>query len=345
MRFDNQKEDDQRAEDHELDVGDQGRGNRRIEGQHAGVQQDRQQHDEGGAEEGAENRAQPADDDHEQHLEGAVDLEGQGFHRARIDEGPERAGDADVEGADGEGRELGPERPDADDLGGDIHVANGHPGAADAAAHQVLGNQRQDRDEAEQEVVLGDRLGLGAGDEGARQHLARRRGDHAGGAVVGPPVELVEHPDEEELRRQGRDREIEALDAQRGDAEQDADHGRAQAGQQKDQDDVQLGKGGGQLVGEEGAAGHEAAGAEAELPAIARQQVEPDRRHREDEEGDQDGVQHVGAGHQRDHDHGKRQDEDHPELVLQDGEDRLVGAVARLELSGFAVKHCATLSR
>src|SRR3546814_19255131 len=85
-------------------------------------------------------------DDHEQNLERAVDLEGQRLHRARIDEGPEGAGNADVEGADGKGRELRPEGADANDLGSDVHVASRHPGAPDATAHKVLGDQRQDRD-------------------------------------------------------------------------------------------------------------------------------------------------------------------------------------------------------
>ena len=56
-----------------------------------------------------------------------------------------RAGDAAIERADGEGRELGLHRPDADQLGGDVHVADRHPRAADAAAHQVLGDQREQR--------------------------------------------------------------------------------------------------------------------------------------------------------------------------------------------------------
>ncbi len=71
------------------------------------IEQDRQQHDEGGAEERAEDAAEAADDDHEQDLERAVDVEGAGLDRARIDEGPHRAGDAAVERADGEGEQLG----------------------------------------------------------------------------------------------------------------------------------------------------------------------------------------------------------------------------------------------
>src|SRR3546814_16648293 len=82
-------------------------------------------------------------DDHEQNLERAVDLDGQRLHRARIAEGPEGAGNADVEGADGKVRELRPERADADDLGSDVHVARRHPGATDATAHKVPGRSAE----------------------------------------------------------------------------------------------------------------------------------------------------------------------------------------------------------
>ena len=120
--------------------------------------------DEGGAEEGAEDAAEAADDDHEQDLERAVDLEGAGLDRARIDEGPHRTGDAAVERAQGEGQQLCLQRADADDLGGDVHVADRHPGAPDAAAHQTLGGERQEHDDGQDEQVFRPGIGLGAGD-------------------------------------------------------------------------------------------------------------------------------------------------------------------------------------
>src|SRR3546814_13972037 len=98
------------------------------------LQHDRRQHDEGGAEERAEDRPEPADDHHEQDLEGAVDVEGQRLPRAEAQEPPHGAGDADHEGADGEGAQLRNQRPDADDLGGDVHVADRHPRPAGLAA-------------------------------------------------------------------------------------------------------------------------------------------------------------------------------------------------------------------
>ena len=50
-----------------------------------------------------EDRAQAADDDHEEQLERAVHVEGHRLPGAQVDEGPQRAGHADDEGADGEG--------------------------------------------------------------------------------------------------------------------------------------------------------------------------------------------------------------------------------------------------
>src|SRR3546814_3763375 len=87
------------------------------------------------------------------------------LHRARIDEGPEGAGNADVEGADGKGRELRPEGADANDLGSDVHVASRHPGAPDATAHKVLGDQRQDRHENQKEEIFHRRSAAGAGED------------------------------------------------------------------------------------------------------------------------------------------------------------------------------------
>ena len=63
----------------------------------------------------------------------------------------------------------------------------------------------------------------------------------------------------------------------------------------EDEDDVEPGKGGRELVRRVGADRHEAAGAERDLAAIADQQVEADRGEREDQERDQDRPQPVLA--------------------------------------------------
>ena len=40
----------------------------------------------------------------------------------------------------------------------------------------------------------------------------RRRVDHAGGAIIEKPADLVEHPDQEKLCRQRGDRQVKTLD-------------------------------------------------------------------------------------------------------------------------------------
>ena len=58
----------------------------------------------------------------------------------------------------------------------------------------------------------------------------RLRGDDARRIVVLEPAELVQRPDDEELRREGRDREIQSANAQARQAEDDADQRGANAG-------------------------------------------------------------------------------------------------------------------
>ena len=128
------------------------------------VEKDRQEHDEGSAEERTQNAAETANDDHEQDLEGAVDLERAGLDGARVDKGPHRAGDAAVKRAQGKGEQLGAQRADADNFGGNVHVTDRHPGAPDAAADYALGSERKEDDDGQDKQILRPRVGLGAGD-------------------------------------------------------------------------------------------------------------------------------------------------------------------------------------
>src|ERR1700693_4254197 len=101
-RLDGQEENDQGAKDHQLEVRSQAlAGAAGEEGVRRHVQADRQQHDERRAQEGAEHAPHAADDDHEENLEGARQIEGLRLDRAQVREGPERAGDSAIEGADG----------------------------------------------------------------------------------------------------------------------------------------------------------------------------------------------------------------------------------------------------
>jgi hypothetical protein len=84
---------------------------------------------------------------------------------------------------------------------------------------------------------------------------------------------------------------------------------------------------------------HEPAGAERELAAIAGQDIQPQRRQREDEEGQEDRLFPVFVDeerhHQRRHRHG---DPERPQ-VEADREGRQIRLVCCLELAGFAIEH------
>ncbi len=302
------------------------------------VQQQRQQHDEGRAEEAARDGAQPADDHHEQQLERTVDAEGRGLPRAQVHEAPEAAGHADDEAAHRERAELGVHRADADHGRGHVHVAHGHPLAAHGAAHEVLGEQREHGHEPQaQQVFLHRRLDAEAQDlQVAHAHRARRR-------IVGDPLHAVGEPVGEELRGQRRHRQVEPADAQARYAEEHAEHrGAEPASQQCEQQrhalDAHL-----QVVGRIGAHRHEGARAQRDLPAVAHQDVEPDCRERQDQEGHRDGAEEIVAAHERHADEGHCQQGEQGPAVLGDGEQRQVGLVAGLELAVFAVEHVAWL--
>src|SRR5439155_10404201 len=112
VRLDDQKEDDETAEHHQLELLLQGDRQAQAHGLRRVREEDRHQYDEGGAEEGSEDRAEAADDHHEQDEEGQRDVEGQRLGTAEVEKDELRARDATVERADAEGEQLRPERPD-----------------------------------------------------------------------------------------------------------------------------------------------------------------------------------------------------------------------------------------
>src|SRR5829696_7945736 len=89
VRLDDQEEDDQRAEDHELQVRGGHDRDRDAEPPRHRVQEQRQEDDEARAEEAAHDRAEAADDDHEEELKRAVDRERRRLPRAEVDEAPQ----------------------------------------------------------------------------------------------------------------------------------------------------------------------------------------------------------------------------------------------------------------
>src|SRR5437660_11103158 len=137
-RLDDQKEDDQAAEHHQLDLLLERY--RKPEPERVGrvAEDDRDQDDERRAEERAQDAAEAADDHHEEHEKRDDDVEGQGLGAAEVENPEPSCGDAAVELADGEGHELRAQRPHSDALGRDIEAADRHPRAAHAPAHQLL---------------------------------------------------------------------------------------------------------------------------------------------------------------------------------------------------------------
>src|SRR6266850_7805896 len=134
-RLDDQEDDDQSAEHHQLDLLLQR--DREYEADDVGriAQDDRDQHDECRAEERAQDAPQAADDDHEEDQKRDADVEGQGLGGSEVEKDEPGSGHPAVERADPEGEQLRTQRPHADDLRGDVAIADRHPRPADASAH------------------------------------------------------------------------------------------------------------------------------------------------------------------------------------------------------------------
>src|SRR6266508_4677337 len=130
---DREEDDDEGAEHHEAEVGNEVEHGLRCEkeaakGLHAEADDDGQERDEDRPQHRAQDRPEPADDDHGEVVDGHVDLELLVVGDPE-EIGVEDAGDARVEGRDREGEELVAEDVDADDLGRDVLVADGDEGA------------------------------------------------------------------------------------------------------------------------------------------------------------------------------------------------------------------------
>ena len=178
----------------------------------------------------------------------------------------------------------------------------------------------------------------------AEQRGGRRRG-HPRRVVVGEPADVVEQPEQEELRGERGDREVEPLDAQARQPEQDPDQGREQARDDEARDEGDLGQAQDQVVAGVGADRHEPAGAQRDLPGVAGEQVQPQRGQPEHEELGEDRPHQVLRAGERGDDDRERHEPDHEPVVLANGEDRLVAGVGGLELACFAVEHLFPLSR
>src|SRR6202162_4471803 len=105
QRLDDEEKDDERAEQDQGQVGDQpcgkGEAERALDRGSRKVHEDRQEHDEGRAEERSQDAADAADDDNKENPKGKFELESRRFDRAQIRKRVKRAGHAAVKGTDG----------------------------------------------------------------------------------------------------------------------------------------------------------------------------------------------------------------------------------------------------
>ena len=182
---------------------------------------------------------------------------------------------------------------------------------------------------------------LSAGHQNS-EHLARRRYDHAGRAVVIKPAHLVKQPDQEKLRRQRRDRQIKAFDPQRRQTEKHPDCSRDKPRHHDHNNEVQIWKHGNELVRRIRAHRHKATGTQRHLSAIAGQNIQPERRHYVDQEMDKNRVGPIIVDDEWNHPERDDQNGADEEPVLQDRKDRFVSIIAGLKLAGFTIKHDAS---
>ena len=143
----------------------------------------------------------------------------------------------------------------------------------------------------------------------------------------------------DELRGQRGHRQIEAAHPQAGNAEQDAHAGGRQPAEDQRTEQRHVRDADQEIVGGIGADRHEGAGTQRDLPAVADQQIDPERGQRQDQEGDQDGAEEILVGQEGNADEGEGDDRQNQIAILGNREYLLVSPVGSLELAVFAVDH------
>ena len=94
-----------------------------------------------------------------------------------------------------------------------------------------------------------------------------------------------------------------------------------------------------EIVGRVSADSHERSGAQRDLPAIANQDIDPDGSQRKNQEGDENGAEHVLVDQQWNGDEGKQHDTENGPAVLINRKELLIRRVGGLELAVFPVEH------
>ena len=177
-----------------------------------------------GAEDHAPDAAHAAEDDHDQEHGGDGEVEhlGRGGLQLGDEEHARHAGEG---GADGEGQQLEAGGVDAHGAGGGLVLADGHPGAADAAVAQAGGDEDEQGDQGEADVVVGGGVDAEVVGEDARGLDAVEAC-----SAVGDAVEVAGDDGDDLAESEGDDGEVVAAEAQRGGAEQDAEEGADEGG-------------------------------------------------------------------------------------------------------------------
>ena len=239
----------------------------------------RQQHHEGGAHQRAHDRAGAADDDHGEEQDRTLDAEAF-LRNHELIMRVERARDAGEEGGEAKRQRAVFGEVDAHDLGGEIVVANCDQCAAVAGAHQI-GDKDVARDHIGQHdveilPVATQRVAEDRERVGARRHRA-----------AGEPLRAGEEVEQDVLRGERRDHEVEPLQSCRRDAEDEADQRGDDAGE-RDREEHRDRRVVGDVGRGEGAEQEEGGVPDRDLAGEADQDVQPKRRDREDADLDQD---------------------------------------------------------
>src|SRR5215467_3722962 len=324
LGLDDEEEDDEGPEHHEAEVGDEvehglGREEDAAEGLHGVADADGEEGDEDGPEHGAEHGAEPADDDHGEVVDGDADLELLVVGDAEV-VGVEDPRHPRVEGRDGEGEELVAEDVDADDLRGDVLVADGDEGAPYPAPDEVQ-RAHDGQDHEDEDVGAKPRTGNVDGS----LHATADEGD------------VVDGPLDDELTGEGGDREVEALDAHGGDPHH-RPHQRGHEPTREEIDGPRRAQADGQVCCGVGAHRHEGPVPDGHLPRVADEDVEAEGA----DHGDPD---EVGEGEvvliEGERNHPEEEDGEGAHCPPRDGQriQRHVRLVRRLEHPRLTMKH------
>src|SRR2546425_763126 len=326
LRLVHQEKDDGQAEDDVAGGGDQPEGVWIDAGQRRGAELEHlgQQGHEDRAVDGAEDAAHAPDDDHGQVVDGHEQAERVGEHDARV-VGHEAPGHARVEGADDEREQLVAIEAHADDRGRHVAVAHRDERAAHPGAEEILREEHR-RDHEGEDQVEDPRVGV----EREAEHRRRRHvePEHA----VGHPLPVDDAVGGDEVRGERGDGEVEPLQAQRGHAEDEPEHGGHRGGERDGQPEREprLGLEDGRAVR---ADGQEGGVPDGDLSRETDQDVEPDGA----DDRDPDAVQDVEPVRPRDERHeGERREQSHQRDDGHAGlEDALVGRVGHAEVAAL----------